>query len=242
MVPNLFSRDAPRSACNRREEDNLMIQLGIFAKYWAPGAVKTRLAVDLGTETAAELYRAFLVASLRRFAPLSKRCLLAYTPAERADAFAEIAEDDWQIEPQSVGDLGARMRYYFEQALARDADGAILLGSDSPTLPIGYARQAIESLSDHDVVLGPSTDGGYYLIGLRGQVPDLFHGIEWSTETVWRQTTERLEATDLRVAVLPEWYDVDCLKSYRRLCQELATTVDPLLIPLSQMVGALEKE
>ena len=100
--------------------------------------------------------------------------------------------------------------------------GALAFSSDGPTLPVSYLRQAVTRLDDVDVVLGPSEDGGYYLIGLKEAHPGLFQGVEWSTEHVTAQTLARAEAEGLSVALLPRWYDVDTAHDLDRLRAELA--------------------
>ena len=104
------------------------------------------------------------------------------------------------------------MQQYFVDALAHGARRVVLLGSDSPTLPLDYIERAWASLDDHPVVLGPTQDGGYYLIGIRDEVPPIFDHIAWSTPQVWDQTVSRLHQSQIPFAELPGWYDVDCLQ------------------------------
>ncbi len=198
-----------------------LTQLGIFAKYWQRGAVKTRLAATFGADQAAEVYRAFLTTEVERLAELADRQVLAVSPASTVSAFREVFPDGWQIEPQCEGDLGARMEHYFSSALAADADRVVLLGSDSPSVPVAYVEQAFASLESNDAVLGPTADGGYYLIGIRGRVPPIFTGVAWSTSQVWEQTVTRLQAANLTFAELPDWYDVDDAADLQRLRHDL---------------------
>lgn len=199
-----------------------MRQLGIFAKYPQPGRVKTRLAASIGDEPACRLYRAFVETLLARFSDVADRRILAFSPPERRAEFEALAGRCWQLAEQSAGDLGQRMQRYFKDAFERGASRVVLLGSDSPTLPVEYVEQAFELLNKISVVLGPSDDGGYYLIGAAERVPPIFDDIAWSSEAVWEQTTNRLRSLGQDFRELPPWYDVDDEKDLRRLRDELS--------------------
>ena len=196
-------------------------QLGIFAKYWQPGQVKTRLAVSIGADAAARLHRLFLKILLGRLEHIGRRRVLAYSPAEHKVEFERIAGPRWSLQPQHTGDLGQRMRSYFERALVDGFRRIVLLGSDSPTVPADYVERAFEALEEHSVVLGPSADGGYYLVGIRDAVPPIFDNIMWSTDRVWSQTMARVETIGCSFQNLPDWYDVDTEVDLRRLLNEL---------------------
>lgn len=206
-----------------------MNQVGVFAKYWLPGTVKTRLAESVGAQTAADLYQLFLRLTLVRTAqavelarPPSVVCVLAYAPPERQAAFADLGGDFWTIEPQSEGSLGGRMSDYFENAFSKGCQKVLLIGSDSPDLPQAILGDALRRLDSASVVLGPSKDGGYYLIGMNEFRPDLFESIAWSTTTVFAQTVAALESSGTSWSSLPVWYDVDQFSDLRRLRQELS--------------------
>lgn len=198
-----------------------MTQLGVFAKYWQPGAVKTRLGKDIGHERASGLYRAFLAATCRRFAAVGDRRVLTGTPAERRADFEELAGPAWEVEIQSMGDLGCRMRDHFAAAFANDADRVLLIGSDTPTLPLDVVEQAFDLLEEYRVVLGPADDGGYYLIGASGSVPPVFSNVAWSSPDVWNQTVRLLDEAGCPFGTLRNWYDVDDHRTLIRLRNEL---------------------
>jgi rSAM/selenodomain-associated transferase 1 len=198
-----------------------MRQLGMFAKYWQPGAVKTRLAAGIGDEPASEIYRCFLRTLVRRLQAAADRRVIVYAPRTRRGEFASLAGDQWALEPQATGDLGRRMSQFFDSALARDKGSIVLIGSDSPTLPIQYVEQAFDLLREFPVVLGPSRDGGYYLIGAARHIPCVFTDIAWSSSRVWEQTVARLRHQGSRFATLPSWYDVDDLNGLGVLRAEL---------------------
>ncbi len=215
-------------------------QLGVFAKYWKPGRVKTRLAKTEGDVRAAELYRIFLQATLRRFSDCDCRRLLVYTPVERRDEFERLANDNWELEPQAVGDLGERMQQYFRASFNLGSTKVLLVGSDSPTLPRSRIDAAFQLLDDCEVVLGPTEDGGYYLIGSTREIPEMFDGIAWSTPQVWSQTVERLRAASVRFRALDVWYDVDDRASLDRLRDELEKSANDAF--LGELKGQLESQ
>ena len=197
----------------------------MFAKYWLPGAVKTRLARSIGDDRASRLYREFVETLLTRFHELGDRRIVAYSPRQRREEFAAIAPTCWELAPQSTGDLGERLNEFFRSHLTRPDDRLVLIGTDSPTLPRGYIEQAFDALSTSPVVLGPTGDGGYYLVGATGQVPPIFTGIDWSTPRVWQQTVACLRQADCPFATLPLWYDIDDVADLEHAAQELAQLV-----------------
>jgi rSAM/selenodomain-associated transferase 1 len=190
--------------------------LGIFAKFPRPGEVKTRLASATSPEFAAQVADACLRDTLDRLDQMAAERWLAYEPASAADAMAAIARARYQLAPQGDGDLGQRLERYLQQRLRAGSERVVVIGADSPTLPLEYIDQAFAALTDADVVLGPATDGGYYLLGCTGRVPAIFHGITWSQATVLRDTISRLDPRS-RLALVPPWYDVDTLDDWRLL-------------------------
>jgi uncharacterized protein len=211
-------------------------QLGIFAKHWQPGAVKTRLAASIGNEAAAALHRCFVQTLLNRFQRAADQQALWFTPADSAEEFRQLDLGRWKLEPQASGDLGERVKHYFASALlASNSPRTVLIGSDSPDLPLEYVAEAFDKLRNFPVVLGPSTDGGYYLIGASQTVPPIFDNIPWSTPEVWSQTISRLTTAEISYHVLPEWYDVDDFTGLRRLETSLPT-VDALRVKISSLL------
>ena len=196
------------------------IALAAMAKVPVAGEVKTRLCPPLRPEQAAELARCFLedrVAQLGGL-PASDR-LVAFTPPERAAELRALLPADVRLLPQRGADLGERMSRLLSDLLAEGYAGAIAVGTDTPTLPTAYLVEACEALRSGaaDVVLGPSEDGGYYLIGLGAPAPELFVNMPWSTATVYAETLARAGATGRRTAILPRWFDVDRVPDLTRL-------------------------
>jgi len=196
-------------------------QLGIFAKYWEPGQVKTRLASDTSNLFAARVYQAFLEATLETASGLAERQVLAFTPADRVSEFACCLPPHWTLTTQSGDQLGERMTAYFTEAFEHDIEKVILIGSDSPHLPREVLQQAFQQLDVHRCVLGPARDGGYYLIGARNLIPPVFTGIDWSTDQVMQQTVEQLQAANISYGILPTWYDIDTIDDLEELQHDL---------------------
>ena len=213
--------------------------LGIFAKHWEPGKVKSRLARTIGESHAATLQALFVAALVERLANVAQRRAIAYWPPESGASFAGVVQDRFELLPQASGDLGQRMQAFFVSALAR-AERVVLIGSDSPDVPMDILTQALDALAEHSVVLGPAADGGYYLIGLARRLPPVFKGIAWGTREVWRQTTARLKAAGVSWHELPPWYDVDELADLAALRQRLPeAAADPHLARLASDIEAL---
>jgi rSAM/selenodomain-associated transferase 1 len=209
---------------------------GVFTKYWQPGFVKTRLAEKIGNQSAATLHFAFLQTILRRFASIDAQRQLCFDPAERLPAFRELAGPAWELVPQYQGDLGMRLQHFFGNAFKSVAKQVIVIGSDSPNLPVEFVNQALQSLEDVDVVLGPSLDGGYYLIGLSRNLSTLFDRVSWSTRHVWQQTVDRLTKQQVPFVQLPPWYDVDDLEGLERLLNDLRNASESELRDLFETI------
>jgi rSAM/selenodomain-associated transferase 1 len=182
----------------------------VFAKDPKPGTVKTRLFDRFTPEEAAALYKAFISDTLAKARGVEANAhILCYAPASATASMVEIAGPDWDLVPQVYADLGERMATALRQSLAAGADRVILTGADIPSLPSTHLAQALDLLGDCDVVLGPSTDGGYYLIGVTADHPAIFQNIAWSQSSVFAQTVERVRNAGLSLGLVPPWYDVD---------------------------------
>jgi rSAM/selenodomain-associated transferase 1 len=180
--------------------------LVVMAKYPRPGQVKTRLAQRFGAEAACRLYEAFLVDIARRFAGKPFALLWAVDPP-RAN-LGKIVGAPAECVDQIGADLGQRMRHCFEQILAEGAQRVVMIGADVPHIPESTIDGAFTALTDHDVALAPSPDGGYCLVALRRPI-DLFTPIEMSTPRVFSDTGALIERRGLRLQLLPECFDVD---------------------------------
>lgn len=189
-----------------------MDTLGIFVRQPIPGQTKTRLAAHVGNERATEIYVAFLHDVLERFRRTGDRRILCISPAtEEAEIyFRELAGAAYEIWRQSNVGLGERLAAFFDAESRGRDDRVVVIGSDSPTLPRNIVHDAFGSLHDHECVIGPATDGGYYLIGQSGKPSPIFEKIEWSTGRVFEQTLTCIRRLkNIRLGLLPPWYDVD---------------------------------
>jgi uncharacterized protein len=199
--------------------------IAIMAKAPRPGRVKTRLAPPLSPAGAARLARCFLRDTIARVAQVDRaRGAVLYTPHASRRAFRPMAAG-LMLVPQRSGDLGRRLAFAFRDLLDLDLGPVVVIGSDAPALPASVLERAVRRLADPrvDGVLGPSEDGGYYLVGLRRPCAALFRGIAWSTSKVFEQTMARAREQRLRIVVLPRWWDVDTPEDLRRLRGWLAS-------------------
>ena len=194
-----------------------MKTFGLFGKHPLPGQVKTRLADEVGGEVAARLYAAFMDDLAFRFRAAGDHRVLGFWPADSGTFFDQYGKLGYELWPQPEGDLGQKIISFFKYALKEEGSRAVLIGTDSPTLPSEFAEQAFDMLKQVDCVLGPATDGGYYLIGLRRPMPALFENIAWSGANVLVQTVQRATAAGLSLDLLTPWYDVDDLKGLQVL-------------------------
>ncbi|MGH7416228.1 MAG: TIGR04282 family arsenosugar biosynthesis glycosyltransferase [Candidatus Rokuibacteriota bacterium] len=199
------------------------VGLAIMAKAPRVGAVKTRVCPPLRAPEAAELARCFLLDAVERVRCVAgAQPIMAYAPVEAQAQFEDVAPG-FALVAQRGGDLGERQLHLIEDVLGRGFRAALVIGTDAPTLPREYVDEAVSLVMAPvvDVVLGPTQDGGYYLIGLRAPCPALFEGIPWSTSAVLTRMLERAQHLGLRVACLPTWFDVDTGADLERLRVEL---------------------
>lgn len=186
-----------------------MKKLLIFAKYPEAGQVKSRLARTIGATKAVLAYKTMVENVVRNTQPCNGEYaqVLYYDPPESKEKFQSWLQMDHQ-QPQSGGDLGERMKKALSQALA-ESKYAVLIGTDCIDVDRSLILKAFDDLVKTDLVLGPARDGGYYLIGCSCVYPELFTGIDWSTEHVFSQTLRVTEKLKLRVSCLPQMEDID---------------------------------
>jgi uncharacterized protein len=202
--------------------------VGLFAKWPRPGMVKTRLAGATSPAWACRVADACLrdtLARLNRLAGRPVRRVIAFAPTDAEANFARLVAESgapFDLVPQADGDLGERMSRFIAQQHGAGADAVVLVGADSPTLPLETIEQAFAELSQADVVLGPAMDGGYYLVGCGRRVPPIFQGIAWSTAQVLAQTIVCLRDPQWRLALLPPWYDLDSCEDWALLRGHIA--------------------
>ena len=191
-------------------------QLLIFTRYPKAGTTKTRLIGELGEHGAAQLQKKLTERLVREARDLKKRSKLPYVIHYCGGSREEMRVwlGEVMLVEQAEGDLGARMAEAFAHAFAGGATTAVLVGSDIPDISRDLLSQAFSALDSFELVLGPSCDGGYYLVGMRAaQAPDLFpllfKEMVWSSSEIFKITTERLTAAGFEAALLPRLRDID---------------------------------
>jgi uncharacterized protein len=206
----------------------------MMAKRPVPGRVKTRLAVSIGQEAAAEVSRILIDSLMFRLAPCGDRRVLATSPDDETQTMCQETPTElsrpWIWRGQGSGDLGSRMKRQFEWEMAfHPSSRVVMVGSDLPSISpqdIAWAFDQLDGASDSppkDVVLGPARDGGYWLIGLVGpwrpHYDSLFVDMTWSTDTVFEETARRASAQGLQIGTLDTREDIDTVEALNRFVE-----------------------
>jgi rSAM/selenodomain-associated transferase 1 len=198
------------------QSDNCVL---LFVKSPARGQVKTRLAAHIGSEAALRLYESFVLDMLTLLNTLNLPVRICFDPADTEKQFKRWLGGQYSYVAQTGRDLGERMKNAFVHSINEGFEKVALIGSDIPDLPGEFLREAFDALESNDAVIGPSRDGGYYLIGFSriSFLPVVFDGITWSTSTVFQQTNEIFKRHEMNVHLLTEWYDVDTRSDLQKL-------------------------
>jgi len=194
----------------------------IFAKAPVEGYVKTRLCPPLTPDEAASLHGSLVLDLLEKCKSLQS-CdrILAGAPTPEHPFFGAMkARFNIPIWGQVGPDLGSRMAHAFKLALGSPYQSVIIIGTDIPGITVSLISTALKNLQNHDIVVGPTVDGGYYLIGLRSPVPELFEQIPWSTDQVLSLTKEKAQSLRLSVKVLPMLRDLDTMEDLQDFIKE----------------------
>ncbi len=190
----------------------------IFIKNPEKGKVKTRLAQGVGEDKALRIYKALLAHTRRVALAVDAQRLLFY--AFRIDKMDEWPEPAFQKRLQQGESLGERMHHSFTVAL-RQAEKAVIVGSDIAQLSTQIIKAAFRQLGTHDYVIGPAKDGGYYLLGMKAPSPELFEGIAWSTEAVFAETVAKIEEQGKTYALAPTLSDIDYAEDWEKYGWEI---------------------
>ena len=188
----------------------------LFLKEPVEGKVKTRLAKDIGNASATEHYLHFLKHISSKLQKIHCDVLVIYSCATKSPTTLYSIFPNADFAEQSSGDLGKRLTHGFQYAFDQDYTNVIALGGDSPDLPEEYIINSFAQLDRHQSCIGPTEDGGYYLIGMSKFMPELFQNITWSTSTVFAETREIIHSLKISCHVLPEWYDIDTIDDLKR--------------------------
>ena len=187
-------------------------QLIIFTRYPEPGKTKTRLIPALGAEGAANLQFQMTEATITKAQKLSNMMSLL-VEVRFAGGNLQLMKDwlgiDLKYEEQGTGDLGERMTRAFESAFEEGMKSVVVIGTDCLSLTTEIMLEAFAKLTESDLIIGPATDGGYYLIGLKKIIPELFQGINWGTSEVLSKTVATAQNLNLVIDYLPELSDID---------------------------------
>ena len=210
-----FDTDTSRLPMLKR--DTLLV----VAKQPQPGQTKTRLCPPLSHVQAADLYECFLRDTLDLMRSVrGVHYRIGFLPESAQSYFHQLAPD-MELTCQCGNSLGERLDHMLTEALTRGSQRAVVMDSDSPTLPYRYISQAFDQLTHSDVVLGPTRDGGYYLIGMKQSQSHLLRQVQMSTPRVLADTLALAESTGLTVSFLPTWYDVDTIVDLYQLDEEI---------------------
>ena len=184
----------------------------VFVKYPQPGQVKSRLANDFDSDFAALLYKAFVLDILECAMKGNWQLRIFFYPPEKETEIKEMFGNDHEYRLQGGTDLGERMKSAFADCFYEGFKSIVLIGSDFPDLPLKIIEDAFALLdSPSDAVIGPTVDGGYYLIGFRYDtfLPAIFDGLIWSTASVFLETLKIIHAYGRQTEIIQEWQDVD---------------------------------
>jgi rSAM/selenodomain-associated transferase 1 len=189
-----------------------------YVKFPEEGKIKTRLARDIGDAHAVKLYRCFILDMLDSFAHIPQQVCICYAPEESEHRFKEWLGETYLYMPQYGHDLGERMCRSFQEAFEQGFQHVCIIGSDLPDLPCQYVAEAFERLHSFDSVIGPSHDGGYYLLGFQRETffPEIFQDISWSQSSVYAETVKKFEQREATFFTLSTWNDIDKLRELQQ--------------------------
>ena len=194
--------------------------LAVMAKAPLAGQVKTRLLSSFTAEEAAELSRSLLVDQLNHVQELDQTDFyLVFAPDDARLLMEKLSPSCFRLFPQQGHDLGGRMAAVFERLFQLGHKNIALIGGDLPPVPLGFFDQAYAFLMSlkKRVVLGPSRDGGYYLVGCNQPTPEIFQGMTWSHSEVLKETQNKLASLKVDYHLLPSWFDIDTVDDLRYL-------------------------
>ncbi|MCL2931502.1 MAG: TIGR04282 family arsenosugar biosynthesis glycosyltransferase [Trichodesmium sp. MAG_R03] len=207
-------------------------RLIIFTRYPKPGTTKTRLIAALGAEGAANIQSQMTKITITKAKKLSNMMSLLVEvrfAGGNLQLMKNWLRDDLELDlkyqEQGTGDLGERITRAFESAFNQGVKSVVVIGTDCPSLTHEIMLEAFTKLTKSDVIIGPATDGGYYLIGLKKIIPELFQGINWGTSEVLSKTVAIAQNLNLAIDYLPELSDIDRPEDLEKLqCQDLGST------------------
>ncbi len=189
----------------------------VFAKTPVKGRIKTRLQPHLTPEKILNLYKSFITETMSRCLRLKDaEIFLGSYPTKDNDFMKELTKKhNIKSFNQRGKNLGERFVNAFKDRFKQGYGKVVIIGSDSPLIPVENIKKAFLKLTKNEFVLGPSCDGGYYLVGASKVIPEVFHNIPWDTDRVLNRTLGKLNSLDIRFSLLPFWYDIDTIEDLR---------------------------
>lgn len=197
-----------------------------FIKYPIKGHVKSRLNPQITPEKTVPIYKKFVEDLFLTLQKTSLTPIICYEPSTPLSKFQQWLGTDHHYYPQTGQNLGQRMSQAFQHGFQYGFTKLLIIGSDSPDLTNTQINEALTQLNSYQAVIGPSTDGGYYLLGLKSTTyhQDYFQNINWSTPTVFKETLNKLKNHLQKIKILPTWYDIDTYEDLYNLYQRNLST------------------
>ncbi|HWP93416.1 MAG TPA: TIGR04282 family arsenosugar biosynthesis glycosyltransferase [Thermodesulfobacteriota bacterium] len=187
----------------------------IFVKYPEPGRVKTRLAEDLGHEKAAEIYASMAESVIHNLSESEEyKTIIFFDPPDRKREMENWLGKRYRLLAQEGNSLGERMANALEKTFSLGAEKAVIIGTDCLEITEEIISRAFQSLDEMDLVLGPAEDGGYYLLGMKESIPEIFDDITWSTSQVLGQTINKIKTMGLKFSLLKTLRDIDTISDF----------------------------
>lgn len=211
--------------------------IAVMLKAPVAGHVKTRLVPPLTQENAAELYKCFIKDIFARIDKLEAiDVFAAFTPAESEEIIKKIIPKEAGLILQKGIDLGERLANLFAELFTKGCKNVVVIGSDSPDLPLKYIKMAFDELKTDQgkIIFGPAEDGGYYLVGMNRFHKKIFENIPWSTDKVLKESLKIARKEGIGTFLLPKWHDIDIYSDLQRLIKnkkEIPNTYDFIKAP-----------
>tara|TARA_B100000315_G_scaffold252973_1_gene290841 strand:+ start:8957 stop:9655 length:699 start_codon:yes stop_codon:yes gene_type:complete len=201
---------------NSLRQNNALV---LFAKAPIAGEVKTRLQPEITPENSARLQESLIKDSISLMSEINNvEKIIYFLPGEKKYIFEKFTDGlPFHLNCQNGVDLGEKMENAFQDLFNKGFFRVVIIGVDSPTLPKEYINKAFIDLNNADLVIGPSIDGGYYLIGFKEKVLPVFSSVEWGSNKVLLQTEELITKQNLKLSLLPVHYDIDTIEDLRYL-------------------------
>lgn len=196
---------------NKKEKNGVLI----FVKSPETGKVKSRLSISIDEETVVKIYKLFVQDILQKLEKIPDEKIICYYPKNAIDEIKKWLGPDYLYIAQKGNNLGERLKNGFTHGFQSGFSKLIAIGSDSPDLKLEFFIDTFKNLEYYDTVIGPCSDGGYYLIGFSNNsfYPKVFENIPWSTEKVYKKSIDSLNKADLKIYNLPVWQDVDTIEN-----------------------------